>query len=131
MRVTARRVTDSSLTWPGSKGEWNQQYGYGIPELYHAMQDVNATGIPASTESTVDAAACATVNPANCQVSASASVCANPVPSPRRRIAATGQAKNTIRKPSGARQAAKGTRNPIRPDGLVSDCGRRRRRRDP
>jgi hypothetical protein len=46
MRATARRVTDPSLAWPGSRGEWNEQYGYGIPELYDAMKQVAAGAIP-------------------------------------------------------------------------------------
>jgi hypothetical protein len=43
---TARRVTDPILSWPGAPGEWNPQYGYGIPDVYRAMQAVGAGEIP-------------------------------------------------------------------------------------
>jgi hypothetical protein len=46
LRATARRVTDKSLPWPGAPGEWNSQYGYGIPNLYRAMSAVARHRIP-------------------------------------------------------------------------------------
>jgi hypothetical protein len=42
LRATAAPVTDPTLAWPGSPGEWNLQYGYGIPKLYAAMRAVSA-----------------------------------------------------------------------------------------
>jgi hypothetical protein len=44
--ATARRITDPGLSWPGAPGEWNPQYGYGMPNLYRAMQVVAAGAIP-------------------------------------------------------------------------------------
>ena len=46
LRETARPVTDRHLSWPGSPGEWNPQYGYGIPDLYDAMKAVAAGDVP-------------------------------------------------------------------------------------
>ena len=46
MRATADPITDTSLNWPGSPGEWNDQYGYGRPNLYKAMTAVNNGDIP-------------------------------------------------------------------------------------
>lgn len=43
---TARPVTDTGLPWPGSPGEWNPQYGYGIVDVYRAMQAVAADQVP-------------------------------------------------------------------------------------
>lgn len=48
--TTAKRVTDPSLPWPGSPGDWNLQYGYGIPNVYHAMQKVAAAQIPPAAQ---------------------------------------------------------------------------------
>jgi hypothetical protein len=48
LRQTARSVTDATLGWPGSKGEWNLQYGYGIPDLYDAMRAIREGGVPAA-----------------------------------------------------------------------------------
>jgi hypothetical protein len=44
--ATAKRVVEPSLAWPGAPGEWNPQYGYGIPNVYSAMKAV-AEGIVA------------------------------------------------------------------------------------
>jgi hypothetical protein len=46
MRATASPVTDPTLPWPGGPGEWNPQYGYGIPDVYKAMEAVKAGQIP-------------------------------------------------------------------------------------
>ncbi len=43
---TATRVTDPTLSWPGEPGDWNPQYGYGIPNVYKAMQSVAANTVP-------------------------------------------------------------------------------------
>lgn len=43
---SATPVTDPSLPWPGSPGAWNLQYGYGIPDLYRAMEQVAAGEVP-------------------------------------------------------------------------------------
>lgn len=43
---TAKRVTSSRLAWPGAPGDWNEQYGYGIPDLYRAMHRVTAGHVP-------------------------------------------------------------------------------------
>jgi hypothetical protein len=44
--ATATRVTDPTLPWPGEQGDWNPQYGYGIPNVYKAMQQVAADSVP-------------------------------------------------------------------------------------
>jgi hypothetical protein len=44
--ATAKRITDPTLAWPGGPGEWNPQYGYGIPDVYSAMQAVAAGEVP-------------------------------------------------------------------------------------
>ncbi len=44
--ATARRITETTLPWPGGPGEWNPQYGYGIPNVYSAMQAVAAGEVP-------------------------------------------------------------------------------------
>jgi hypothetical protein len=44
--ATAKRITETSLAWPGGPGEWNPQYGYGIPDVYAAMQAVAADDVP-------------------------------------------------------------------------------------
>ena len=44
--ATATRVTDPTLPWPGEEGDWNPQYGYGIPDVYRAMQRVAADEVP-------------------------------------------------------------------------------------
>ncbi len=52
LRSTATPFTDTSLGWPGSTptpgapDDWNQQYGYGMPNVYAAMQQVAADHIP-------------------------------------------------------------------------------------
>lgn len=46
MRATASPITDPSLPWPGSPGEWNLQYGYGRPNLQRAMAAVQQGNIP-------------------------------------------------------------------------------------
>ena len=43
--ATARRITSESLAWPGAPGEWNPQYGYGIPNVYEAMKAVSENTI--------------------------------------------------------------------------------------
>src|ERR1700726_2233859 len=48
LRATSKPVTNTSLSWPGGPGEWNPQYGYGIPDLYRAMQAVKKNRIPPS-----------------------------------------------------------------------------------
>jgi hypothetical protein len=51
--ATAKRVTSESLPWPGAPGEWNPQYGYGIPNAYAAMKKISEDSVPpvASIES--------------------------------------------------------------------------------
>jgi hypothetical protein len=44
--ATAKRITDPTLPWPGGPGDWNPQYGYGIPNVYRAMQSVAASEVP-------------------------------------------------------------------------------------
>jgi len=44
--ATARHITSESLAWPGGPGEWNPQYGYGIPNVYEAMKAVSENRIP-------------------------------------------------------------------------------------
>jgi len=44
--ATAKRITEPTLPWPGGPGEWNTQYGYGIPNVYSAMQAVAAGEVP-------------------------------------------------------------------------------------
>jgi hypothetical protein len=46
LRATASPVEDTTLAWPGSPGEWNEQYGYGRPDVYRAMQAVAKGDIP-------------------------------------------------------------------------------------
>lgn len=46
LRETAHPVTDANLPWPGSPGDWNMQYGYGIPDLDAAMTAVSRGDIP-------------------------------------------------------------------------------------
>jgi hypothetical protein len=43
---TAKRITEENLPWPGGEGEWNPQYGYGIPNVYSAIQAVAADEVP-------------------------------------------------------------------------------------
>ncbi len=50
LRATASPVQDPSLAWPGGGGEWNQQYGYGRPNVYRAMQAVANNDIPPTGE---------------------------------------------------------------------------------
>jgi hypothetical protein len=40
----------SKLPWPARPGEWNEQYGYGMPDVLTALQDVTAGEVPASPE---------------------------------------------------------------------------------
>ncbi|SOD70338.1 hypothetical protein SAMN05892883_0057 [Jatrophihabitans sp. GAS493] len=52
LRATAKPVTDTSLAWPGAPGDWSLQYGYGIPDMYAALQSITAAGsssVPAGT----------------------------------------------------------------------------------
>jgi hypothetical protein len=44
--ATAKRITETGLGWPGGPGEWNPQYGYGIPNVYNAMKAVAADEVP-------------------------------------------------------------------------------------
>ena len=44
--ATAKRITERTLPWPGRPGEWNPQYGYGIPNVYAGMQAVAQGEIP-------------------------------------------------------------------------------------
>jgi hypothetical protein len=46
MIATAKPITDESLPWAGGPGEWNPQYGYGIPNAYKAMQKIAAGSVP-------------------------------------------------------------------------------------
>ncbi|MGH9206207.1 MAG: hypothetical protein ACRD1G_06580, partial [Acidimicrobiales bacterium] len=46
LRATASPVNDTALTWPGSPGDWNQQYGYGRPNVLKAMQAIAGGDIP-------------------------------------------------------------------------------------
>src|SRR5437868_1458553 len=46
MRATAHAFHDPTLPWPGSPGDWNLQYGYGMPNLLAAMRLVAADKIP-------------------------------------------------------------------------------------
>ena len=46
VRATASRITDPTLPWPGSPGDWNLQYGYGRPNVDLAMQAIQARRIP-------------------------------------------------------------------------------------
>ena len=46
VRVTASRITDPTLPWPGSPGDWNLQYGYGRPNGDLAMHAIQARHIP-------------------------------------------------------------------------------------
>lgn len=46
MIETSKRITDPSLPWPGGTGDWNLQYGYGIPDLFTAMQRVQQGRVP-------------------------------------------------------------------------------------
>jgi len=54
LRATATPFTDTSLGWPGTPvtagapDDWNLQYGYGMPDLYAAMQNVAADQVPAA-----------------------------------------------------------------------------------
>jgi hypothetical protein len=43
---TSKPVTDPTLPWPGRPGDWNLQYGYGIPDLFTAMQRVQHGHVP-------------------------------------------------------------------------------------
>jgi hypothetical protein len=43
---TATPVTDTGLPWPGSPGSWSSQYGYGIVDVYRAMQAVAENHVP-------------------------------------------------------------------------------------
>ncbi|MBV9293124.1 MAG: hypothetical protein JO222_11795, partial [Frankiales bacterium] len=46
MRATAYKITDPSLPWPGTSGDWNDQYGYGRPNLFAAMRAVAHDDVP-------------------------------------------------------------------------------------
>ncbi|MCL4448259.1 MAG: hypothetical protein M1483_05650 [Actinobacteria bacterium] len=44
---TATSVTNPNLPWPGTPGrKWNPQYGYGIPNVYAAMEAIAQDQIP-------------------------------------------------------------------------------------
>jgi hypothetical protein len=53
LEQTATPFTDAALGWPGTPitpgapDDWNQQYGYGMPNAYAAMEKVAAGEIPA------------------------------------------------------------------------------------
>jgi hypothetical protein len=49
---TATRITDPNLPWPGSPGNWNPQYGYGMPNVYAAMSQIAQGKIPAVAQLT-------------------------------------------------------------------------------
>jgi hypothetical protein len=40
----------AKLPWPASPGEWNEQYGYGMPDVLTALQDVAVAHVPAAPE---------------------------------------------------------------------------------
>jgi hypothetical protein len=40
----------ATLPWPAGAGEWDEQYGYGMPDVLTALQDVRAGEVPASPE---------------------------------------------------------------------------------
>src|SRR5579875_365093 len=44
--ASAKPITEPTLAWPGSPGEWNPQYGYGIPDVYTAMQALASGDVP-------------------------------------------------------------------------------------
>ncbi len=44
--ATAKAITSESLAWPGAPGEWNPQYGYGIPNAYEAMKKISENSLP-------------------------------------------------------------------------------------
>ena len=54
LEETATPFTDTTLGWPGTPitagapDDWNQQYGYGMPNLDAAMAQVAAGGVPAA-----------------------------------------------------------------------------------
>lgn len=43
---TATKVTDPTLGWGGSNRNWNPQYGYGVPNVFKAMQLIAQDKIP-------------------------------------------------------------------------------------
>jgi hypothetical protein len=43
---TATKVTDPSLGWGGLNRNWNPQYGYGVPNVFKAMEKVTQGKIP-------------------------------------------------------------------------------------
>jgi len=40
----------ATLPWPAAPGEWNEQYGYGMPDALTALQDITAADVPAAPE---------------------------------------------------------------------------------
>lgn len=46
VRATSSPITDPTLSWPGSPGDWNLQYGYGRPNVLKAMQAIAARSVP-------------------------------------------------------------------------------------
>lgn len=46
MEAAAVPITDPTLTWPGAAGDWDLQYGYGVPDLDTAMAMVAADQLP-------------------------------------------------------------------------------------
>lgn len=45
-----RAPAGAALPWPAAPGEWNEQYGYGMPDALTALQDVAAARVPAAPE---------------------------------------------------------------------------------
>ena len=41
MRQASAPITNTKLAWPGTPGDWSEQYGYGIPNLDTAMVDIS------------------------------------------------------------------------------------------
>jgi hypothetical protein len=54
LRATARPFTDTGLGWPGTNptpgapDDWNEQYGYGMPDVADAMGAIAAGQVPAA-----------------------------------------------------------------------------------
>ncbi|MDA8379704.1 MAG: hypothetical protein M0020_02565 [Actinomycetota bacterium] len=47
LRETAKPITNPNLPWPGGPNPgWNPQYGYGMPNVFAAMQAIAANNIP-------------------------------------------------------------------------------------
>ncbi len=52
LRETASPITSTALSWPGGPGDWNPQYGYGMPNVDLAMQQVANDQIPPTAQIT-------------------------------------------------------------------------------